>query len=223
MSKICPHCKKSTTFMVTLVAQGKATLVNDAYELLEQGDLGIQEGSLVCAECAQPVKEAELIDGMACAKCGTVHPLTDLLQLQNEDGSNGDVICQGCYQAMCNPQPEPQAEPQAQVQEQAPAVDPKDQIIAEQNAQMQQMMANMQQMQAQMQSMMGGQAPAQAAVQQPQVATNIPAPSVPVQTQQQAPVNQNPVMPTQQNTVNVGQVPMEQPTGGDIFGGEAPF
>lgn len=232
MSKICPHCKKSTTFMVTLVAQGKATLVNDAYELLEQGELGIQEGSLVCADCGQPVKEAELLDGMACAKCGTIHPVTELLQLQDEAGNPGDIICNPCYEAMCNPQPEPQVQEQAPAQQQAPVQeDPRDAIIAKQQADMQAMMANMQAMQAQLQAMSAGQVPvantqntASVPVQQPTVATNIPAPTAPVQPQHQAPVSPvAPAAPTQQNTINVGQVHAEQPVGGDIFGGEAPF
>ena len=229
--KICPHCKKSTTFMVTLVAQGKASLANDAYELVEQGDLGIQEGSLVCTECNNAVVEAQLVDGTACSQCGAIHPYEELLQLEGENGQPGAIICNPCYQAMCaqaQPQQEQAPTQEAPVQEQAPAVDPKDQIIAQQNEQMAQMMAQMQAMQAQMAQVMGGgqvAATANVPQQQPQVATNIPAPSAPVQ----QPVAQQPVQtqatvaPQQPaNIINPG-APSETPTGGDIFGGEAPF
>lgn len=223
MAKICPHCKKSTTFGVTLVAQGKVNMINDSYELIEQGELGIQEGTLICSECGQPVKEAELLDGLACAQCGTVHPVDELLQLQGENGQEGSIICNPCYQAMCAAQ---------QPQTPEDIIAQKDAQLAQQAEEMKKLQEQMAQMMAMVQGQQGGAqvaATANVPQQQPQVATNIPAPNAPVvesTPQMQVPVNQaqanNVAVPTPQNTVNVGQA-TEVPDSKNIFGGEAPF
>lgn len=230
MAQLCPKCN-STQFKVKLVAEGIIDLKNDNYDLVSQGDMNIEDGSMVCSSCGTPVKAEELRPALLCNTCNQYHPAEEMYQLQNEDGSKGDFICKGCYEASQTPAQDQMSREQLMEQN-------KNQ--ADQMAAMQQQMAQMQKLMAQMQA--GQQAPAQ---QQTPVQQQAPVQQV---NQTQAPVNnvqqQANTQPVQQSTIatnlpnpgaqtqNQGQatnvidpsaITPEQNNGAPMFGGEAPF
>ena len=212
MAQLCPHCKQSTQFKVTLTAEGIVELKNDTFELISQGELGIQDGTLVCASCNQPVANDTLVAALECSDCHTFTPVENMVQLQNEDGSSGPVICTSCYEKMTAPSPAEMSK-----EELLELNNSKDNQMSEMQLQMQQMMAQMQQMQAQLATSGAGQTVPQTAtpnvqqnppVQEPVVATNLPMPNA---------VNEA------VNVIDPGTIPQEENVVSSFFGGEAPF
>lgn len=212
MSQLCPHCKQSTQFKVTLLGEGLVELKNDAFELISQGELSIQDGTLVCASCNQPVANDQLVPALECSDCHVITPVENMVQLQNEDGSEGAVICTTCYAKMTTPAPEEMDKEQL-----VELAKSKDTQMAEMQAQMAQMMAQMQQMQ---QMVAQSAPPAQEPV------------SIPQQMVQQTPPTQEPVVSTNlpmpnainemENVIDPGTMPQEENVA-SFFGGDAPF
>lgn len=213
MAQLCPHCKQSTQFKVTLTAEGIVELKNDTFELTSQGELGIQDGTLICAGCNTPVANNDLVAALECSDCHTFTPVENMVQLQNDDGSAGAIICTGCYEKMSAPSPADMSK-----EELLELNNNKDTQMSEMQLQMQQMMAQMQQMQAQLATSGGTtQTVPQTAtpnvqqnppVQEPSVATNLPMPNA---------VNEA------VNVIDPGTVQPEENVVSSFFGGEAPF
>ena len=220
MAQLCPHCKNSTQFKVTLTAEGVVELKNDSFELISQGDLGIQEGTLVCASCGQPVAQDQLVPALECSDCHVITPVADMVQLEGQNGAEGPVICNGCYTKMTAPTPESMSKEELLA------------LNANKDAEMEALKKEMEAMKAQMAK---GSAPAKAKATAP-VAQQQASQPAPIQTapqvQQTPPVQEQVVetnlpMPTNEavgnvNIIDPGAVPNEeQPP--SFFGGEAPF
>lgn len=215
--KICPKCN-SEKFKVNLVAEGMVSIAvteaGNEYQLISQGDLGIDNSVLVCSECGESVTEDKLVDGMISNVSNKYYPIDQLVQVEVE-GGGVQIMTQAEYEAMT-----------------APTIDTMDETQLRETAKQQAsaleaMQAQMQALMAQMATLQSGGAQAQAAPTQPTTpakATTKKAPEVQVQTPTVATNIPVPEAAPEVNIIDPTNINPEESVPVDsFFGSEAPF
>lgn len=220
--KICPKCN-GEQFKVNLVAEGVVSIAvtenGSEYQLISQGDLGIDNSVLVCTSCGEQITEDVLVDGMMSEVSNKYFPIDQLVQVELEGGAV-QIMTNAEYEAMSAPSIETMSEEQLR------------ETAKSQQAALEQMQAQIQQLMAQMQT---GVTPAptqtapepQAPVTQANAPVATPTPTqAPAQAQVQAPSIPTNLTPAE-NPVNVIDPSTIQPeetiNAGNFFGAEAPF
>lgn len=225
--KICPKCN-SEQFKVNLVAEGVVSIAvteaGNEYQLISQGDLGIDNSVLACVACGETFAEDVLVDGMMSDVSKKYFPITDLVQAETDNGPM--IMTQAEYDAMTAPSIDEMNEEQLR------------ETAKQQQSTLEQMQAQMAALMAQMQALQNG-GLAQAAMTTPEppkeekkaktTASKKEAPkaeSAPAVTVQAPSIDTNIPAPESTGDANVidpDTIEAEEIPAGDFFGAEAPF